>query len=1069
MANYTNHKNNKRLSDETIAEIRRRVATGEKKLHVATDMKLSHAVVSKYTEPTVRISNEIKQRAIDLLDQGFSRSAIAKELNISRKFVGQLRPGSRQDRITQEVKREFIKRVSQGEPVAPVARSLGIDKTYAYILADAQIDQPTTDQIAAIKKRLKLGHSTESIAKELEVRLTAVQKLAGKNKVRIFSDDENLAIALAVSQGLPFKDIAAQFGTSAPRTKSIYKELLKSGLVEPRIDIAMEDDRELLRVGRQYPQYAEWRNYAVQFYKEVSGNFAIISTAINRFFDYLATHKLFATPAEFLLRKHAHRIPSFFDTHCPPSDHGAALNNAVADFLDWVLVQEEFVDVDDDDIPITLPIFKNPIHKTIRSDHSPKQGTESNKNVMPYWMIHDLRRRLAQGPNFRDWHWAQGLAGKETLSGQKESREWYEVPMDKIDKADPDCVWRIRERIDQPSVVELWSPVRWVTLLIKLQTTARLGQTRMMDSGEADTFVFQEGKFVRNKSKLAQGTLRNPRNQGSIRQSDHGGTVLYFNTNKTADIKKVGSEKGMECPWPVFPEYQDDPYFWIAKLARWQSKYNPVEKATAWIDIPSSRRLKGKSEAVCSTYPDATFLFRTPESPTEESFPIAYAALYKGWQKIMLGYQEILKNEGRTNPDGSPIELIKDGLAWITPHGLRVSLITHLIMDGGMAPELMMKIVGHARFIMTIYYTKPGLKRIQEALATATTVLNETKEHAFMRDLQSRTEEELRKHVVFNAGEMTGIIPPNPADRNPIGWMEMHDGICLAGGNTGPLNGDHLVPGCHNGGPKLEGQKQWHGPVPGGVRNCTRCRWKCAGKVHLLGLQATFNNRQYHLYKASATAIEAERNRDEIFRKKARLEAQGEPFTGQADLRTAERLHEAAIQKMEQLAMDLAALDRLICRITQLPEEADGQTALAAVGDAKTLQAVIEETSSELAVLTEICADIELYPDLDPGSAIFEFAQLLDSAFEREGQPLTLARLSEKEKLVAANATMRELERRANPSNHLIGRRKIIDTMDRGASLKQLLGPQLEKILQIKPDKNLVSTPLRIPQFKISE
>lgn len=65
MANYTNHKNNKRLSDETIAEIRRRVATGEKKLHVATDMKLSHAVVSKYTEPTVRISNEIKQRAID--------------------------------------------------------------------------------------------------------------------------------------------------------------------------------------------------------------------------------------------------------------------------------------------------------------------------------------------------------------------------------------------------------------------------------------------------------------------------------------------------------------------------------------------------------------------------------------------------------------------------------------------------------------------------------------------------------------------------------------------------------------------------------------------------------------------------------------------------------------------------------------------------------------------------------------------------------------------------------------------------------------------------------------------
>jgi DNA-binding NarL/FixJ family response regulator len=103
MANYTNHKNNKRLSDETIAEIRRRVATGEKKLHVATDMKLSHAVISKYTEPTVSIRDKKKQRAINLLDQGYSRSAVAKELKLSRLFVGQLRPGSGPSRIKPEV------------------------------------------------------------------------------------------------------------------------------------------------------------------------------------------------------------------------------------------------------------------------------------------------------------------------------------------------------------------------------------------------------------------------------------------------------------------------------------------------------------------------------------------------------------------------------------------------------------------------------------------------------------------------------------------------------------------------------------------------------------------------------------------------------------------------------------------------------------------------------------------------------------------------------------------------------------------------------------------------------
>jgi len=724
------------------------------------------------------------------------------------------------------------------------------------------------------------------------------------------------------------------------------------------------------------------------------------------------------------------------------------MNNTIADFLDWILLQPEFADMSDDDLPTTLPMFRNPVCRVNRSDHRPARGSESNKKVMPYWMIHDLRRRIAQGPNFRDWTWTNTLAGKITNSGDKESRDWFEVREDQIDNADLDCVWRVRERLGDKPIVEMWSPVRWVAVLLKLQTTARMGQIRMLDSGEADTFIFENGSFVLNQRALASGTIRKPRRQGVIREAEAHSICLYFNTNKTADIAKVGAHKGMECPWPKSPDYQDDPYYWIDKLRHWQEKYNPVESTIPWNEVPSSRRLRSKSESVCSTYPDAVFLFRTAESMgADKQFPISAGACDKVWQKIISEYEKVLQIERKCNPDNSEIKLVCNGRSEVSLHGLRVSLITHLILDGGVPPELMMKIVGHARFIMTIYYTKPGLQRIEDALVAAALTLDATKDETLVRDLKSRSAEQIRNHVVFNAEVLTEVIPLNPADRNPLGWLALHDGICLAGGNTGPSTGDARVPGCHNGGTIYNETNHSYGPVPGGIRNCCRCRWKCAGKHHILGLQATLNNRQFHLHKASEAAIDAERKRNILLQLKASVEGQNLPFTDMSRLRTAERLYEVAMQKMQELAIDITSIYRMIERIKELPDNSDGPTALAAQGDLMTLHMLLEDTDSELLILAGVCAEVELFPDLDPGTAIFEYAQLIDKAFEREGKPLVLARLSEQEKLIAANAIMRELERFANPENSILARRKVIEIMDRGESLEESLGINLNKVI----------------------
>jgi hypothetical protein len=292
--------------------------------------------------------------------------------------------------------------------------------------------------------------------------------------------------------------------------------------------------------------------------------------------------------------------------------------------------------------------------------------------------------------------------------------------------------------------------------------------------------------------------------------------------------------------------------------------------------------------------------------------------------------------------------------------------------------------------------------------------------------------------------------------------MYMHDRICLAGGNT---HGDATLPGCHNGGPVIRvatGQnKALHGPVPGGVRNCCRCRWSASGKTHNDALVATLNNRSWHLHKAEEEALATLRERDEILKSKARTEAANEPFSHGHRLASAERRHEAAMQKVGELTLDTAALFNTIQRVKELPDNPDGTQALALQGDKLTAHTVIED-ASKLMQLCGVVEDLELHPDLSASVAVYEYADLLDRAFEREGHPPILMRLSEKEKIACANAIMRALERQANPENLFLGRKTVVQIIDSGQSLEQLLGVKLMEISQLAAPEKKDQTPLRL-------
>ncbi len=618
----------------------------------------------------------------------------------------------------------------------------------------------------------------------------------------------------------------------------------------------------------------------------------------------------------------------------------------------------------------------------------------------------------------------------------------------------------------------MWSPVRWVVLQLKLQLTARTGQVRMADSGESDTWRYINGQFIPNTGPLAHLNRGKPWAQGIFRRVDgiQGATsILYFNNNKTNDTYKDGKDKGQVCAWPHLEGYQSDPYYWLEKMRNWQEKYNPIKGRTSWSKLPVIRGIGGlKSDIQQSGYPDACFLFRTPESAGEEHLPVSSGVVDLAWQSLMAAFEGLLAEKGITHDDGSAVRLIdptsfRASRTYYPLHGNRVSLITAFIVDGGMDPVLVSKIVGHSRLLMTVYYTKPGYSQLQNAILGATEKLDAKKDASIVQWLLSAKAEDMLNNVVFNADNWQTVVEENPTLRNAAGWYLRHDGICFAGGNT---SGDSDRRGCHNGGARLgtgkSGRQDVYGPVPGGIMNCSLCRWNAAEKSHGPALAATLNNQFYHLRVAQEEGVKQSAKVLTLKKQKASDESKGVAFTGMRDLKTAERIYEKCMEKLAAITRSIAGNLKIIDRLKQLPDAVGAGMVLAATGDLMTMNAVMEETDSVLLQLCGVCGDVEVHPDLEPGSAIYRRSQLFDAALKNHSLPPAFAVMSEEDQLTFGNAFLRKLAYQADPKNPILGLRTVVSIIDQGENLESILGIKLAKVLDIANGKTAKVIPIRL-------
>jgi len=825
-------------------------------------------------------------------------------------------------------------------------------------------------------------------------------------------------------------------------------------------------DQTFAWVTRAHPELEEWRAFAATWVaQEVRGIDVRLKALVVFFERYLIKFKIPPMPSYVLSRKSI--LPNFFETCCVQEKRGkelqgeraATINNRVSEFLDWVLKTHFSLD-DDDGAAVVSPAYRNPVER--RSHTGGWVRRESVHSPLPFGFIEDMRLILAQGPSFRDWTWAQNALGAPLGAQGRGATDWFSVNESDIDKCDPDCVWRVREYEAGHLEYQMWSPVRWVALLLKLQVPLRVFQVRMLDSGEADTWRYDNGNWTTNKHKLAQGTARRPLAQGALRRTDHlkdvkAPVILYANTNKTADQKKSGPAKGYEAAWPCTGPVHQNPYYWIERLRNWQEKYNPLTRRTSWTELWSIH-IPPKSEVQLASYPDACFLFRMRESSAgERHLPLSNTILNRPWYELLLALQERLERTEQFDKDGKPFVFVPPrdksnggSTAYFPLQSLRVTLITALVLDGMVPFPIVQKLAGHSRLLMTLYYTKIGHSYVGATLEEAAIRLEESKAAGIKRFAADTKRDELMKKVAYNSSSsVKAAIAEDPGARNPAGWMLLHHGMCMCGGNTSEVEENKQIGGCHNGGPNVgtDMQPKW-APVPGGARNCTRCRWFITHPQYLPSLVATFNNRAYHFDEERNSCLAAEERLQEMRRLKFEVEQSGQPFRQMAELLEHERVYEGVMKKFSDTAETLVATWRLIERCTVLlKDELATGNQLVAAGNISDVKVAFDETESELLQLSGVCEGVEVYPDLDAGKAIFRRSQLLDLALCREGQLPLFMTMSEADQLACGNAFMRQLAKQVSPGNMQVGMRKVVELMDSGEHLGRMLGIDIARLV----------------------
>jgi len=701
----------------------------------------------------------------------------------------------------------------------------------------------------------------------------------------------------------------------------------------------------------------EWARLAIEHLEGNPANFRKRKSAVNNFLKHYLEHpELPRNPAEYFdIRR---RPTALF---AAPGNKGRQTLSVVREFLNEVLFKV-CAQPDDNETPILMPGFSNPLPRATYKNVN--QG-ETHRESMPTRLISLAMHILTEN----DFAWAKKAGRvKDTFR------------------------WRNPESGEFESV---WSPVRAYAVLLKLLLPARTYQVRMIDSGEGDTRRnLRDGQWETNLGTHRPTAGGKPLERGVFRRykrkDGSEGAVFYFNTNKSADIDSV--VKGYVMPWE-----KKDALQLLVDLRNWQEKYNLVNGPTAWSDIVELKKVKHADDL---TKMGANFfLFRDPANSRRPDLPVTDPRVRNLWLKLMDEMERRLTNAGETLSNGDPIKLVltRDSKgpptsATFDLHSLRVSIITAMYEEG-VPPEYLMKIVGHATVLMTLYYTKLNAEtlslRMDEALLE-----RQRKSQAEMTGFIKRaSRQELELAVAFRHPSALDAATCGTG----VGLMVMDHGICAVAAKR-----------CHEGLAVLDpanGVTSFQA-VPGGATNCARCRFFMTGPAFLFGLEAHVNDLAYRLKKASFTFEKGQGKFDALADAHAASLDEGAPFHQQRELEIAETSFEAATAEVDNVALSLQAAYALTEQCIRIAAQEKGEgLALVTVGGTGQLEAVLSE-GHEFEQLNRICTNATLFDGLNINwqQPNLERARLFDRMLRNSGYEPRFSLLDDDDALQVANA-----------------------------------------------------------------
>lgn len=753
---------------------------------------------------------------------------------------------------------------------------------------------------------------------------------------------------------------------------------------------------------------ADWQKAFSAWIKEQRQGLALRTYMVDRALNYLIKNPALPRKVEEYCRRDARLTPTWSEWNAVQKLAESSIvhyTNYLADFFDWYL-STSLTGEDDFGRPVVSPIHYNPI---VRRSKRGKQA-ETHREALPLRYIHELIRILSE----QDSAWPRLLQGDYFM--------WMDT--------------------ETGSYTKIWSPVRCSAILVKLLLPLRTYQVRMLDSGEADSERLVDGTWLPNagplspqrkrRALLCRGFIRKFRDTVTTREF----TGFFVNTNKTSDIGKDQRNSGYEIPW------QHEQVIKIATdLRAWQEKHNPLHAPQAWDAIHDKSVLRSYTSEMLKQREPACFLFRDPCGmyPSE---PVLDSRLQQFWFQLLGELERRVAERGEQLSNGEPIRFVTlqgrgigIGRANYDLHTLRVSLITAYAIEGGVPIQILSKcIAGHATILMTLYYTKPGPAYVSEKLAAAQKKIQQAETENFLRFLQNEEIRSASPLIISNDGAGISALDKS----SPGSWVVGDLGICPVGGNL-----------CHQGGERQNAalSKPMFAPVPGGAKNCARCRFFITGPAFLGGLVARFNSIGISLGAAAERLREME---GKICELEDRQFSDGEGDSGQ-DLGLAYERRERVLEEVDVIAHTWHALYWLIERCKAALRDPDASAtpfSLVLAGGVADLRVALSECSN-FELYDAVCQRAKVYPNENVLLANLRRGRLLDAMLARNGRQPAFASLSESEALAVGNEFVELLMARAGraDTNALLEGRMLLDEIG--------FAPEVEKMLEMHAVKAL--------------